>query len=769
MLQLVERVHERVLQGVDPDAFRLGDLTLDLAVEMQAGAFDDMADLGVSVGDLASAFRVPRDWILLERTALLLIGLCTTLDPDANPLRVLRPHIEPVVGDVGAAAGGAVAARAQDALRTALGLPARLDRVLAAAEAGTLAAGRRTRSGRRTASTPGSAKSRTRWARRARAGSRTRRTWRATAAWRQGSRPWAGRARWGPSARRCGNGGDGGRAAGARAGWPRTLPPPRPAPVSSPNVKSRGAYYTDRAVADFLVRWAVRGRADVVLDPSFGGGVFLRAAAERIEALGGHPARQVFGVELDDAEHSRVGSDLRERWPFNGSLLRSDFFDVEPDAFGPINAVVGNPPFIRFQRFKGAARQRAMGRALAQGVRLPKMASSWAAFTVHAAALVRRGGRLAFVLPAEIGYTDYALPVLHFLQRSFGALTLITFRRKLFPDLSESTVLLLADDAGGRANTVRLVDLDDADALTRFDLDRHESVSVDALGLARRDVRLSEYLLSSDSREAFTSVREATWALGDLARVGIGYVTGANGFFHVREAEAQDHGLPTDVLRPTVLRGRALDGIAYRQSDWEQARDAGEPAYLLDLNRPAPLEPCVEAYLAGGVADGVPDAYKCRVRTPWYAVPHVHTPDAFLTYMSGWGPQIVSNEARVTAPNSLHLVRLHPSAPVSARTLAALWQTSLARLSAEVEGRALGGGMLKLEPREAGRVCIPRCLEVPADLPDRLDHLIRDGQQDEAQTLADDVVLRGGVGVDAETVQALRNGADDLRKRRTEA
>ena len=539
--------------------------------------------------------------------------------------------------------------------------------------------------------------------------------------------------------------------------------------MSSPNVKSRGAYYTDRAVADFLVRWAVRAPSDTVLDPSFGGGVFLRAAAERIEALGGHPARQVFGVELDDAEHGRVGDDLRERWPFNGSLVRSDFFDVEPDAFGPVDAVVGNPPFIRFQRFKGAARQRAMSRALAQGVRLPKMASSWAAFTVHAAALVGRGGRLAFVLPAEIGYTDYALPVLHFLQRSFGALTLVTFRRKLFPDLSESTVLLLADDAGGRADTVRLVDMDDADALDGLDLDRHESVSVDALGLARRDVRLSECLLPPDSREAYASIQENTWTLGDLARVGIGYVTGANAFFHVREAEAQEHGLPTDVLRPTVLRGRALNGIAYRRSDWEHARDAGEPAYLLDLNHPAPLVPGVEAYLAGGVADGVPDAYKCRVRTPWYAVPHIHTPDAFLTYMSGWGPQVVSNEARVTAPNSLHLVRLHPDAPVSAQTLAALWQTSLSRLSAEVEGRALGGGMLKLEPREAGRVRVPRCPRVPPDLPGRLDHLIRDGRQDEAQTLADDVILRGGVGMSAETVRALRSGADALRQRRTEA
>ena len=139
VLALVERVHERVLRGIDPDAFRLGDLTLEYALDTHAETFGDMADLGVSVGDLASAFRVPRDWILIERTALLLIGLCTALDPDANPLRVLRPHIEPLVGDVGAGLGGAVADRAQGALRTALGLPARLDRVLAQAESGALA------------------------------------------------------------------------------------------------------------------------------------------------------------------------------------------------------------------------------------------------------------------------------------------------------------------------------------------------------------------------------------------------------------------------------------------------------------------------------------------------------------------------------------------------------------------------------------------------------------------------------------------------------
>lgn len=138
VLQFVERAHERVLQGLDPDALRLGDLTLEYALESQAEAFGDMADLGLSVSDLASAFRVPRDWILLERTALLLIGLCTALDPGANPLRVLRPHIEPLVGDVAPAAADALWSRLGRTAQTLLALPIRLDAVLTQAEAGTL-------------------------------------------------------------------------------------------------------------------------------------------------------------------------------------------------------------------------------------------------------------------------------------------------------------------------------------------------------------------------------------------------------------------------------------------------------------------------------------------------------------------------------------------------------------------------------------------------------------------------------------------------------
>lgn len=68
----------------------------------------------------------------------------------------------------------------------------------------------------------------------------------------------------------------------------------------------------------------------------------------------------------------------------------SDFFDVAPT--GNYDAVVGNPPYVRYQDFAGEARSRSRAAALRAGVPLTALASSWAAFTVHAALFLRPGG-----------------------------------------------------------------------------------------------------------------------------------------------------------------------------------------------------------------------------------------------------------------------------------------------------------------------------------------------------------------------------------------
>lgn len=581
--------------------------------------------------------------------------------------------------------------------------------------------------------------------------------------------------------------------------------------------KTLGAYYTDAAVAQFLVRWALRSPHDTLADPSFGGGVFLAAASEYIQQLGGDPGQQIFGVELDEEVHRRTGAVLEAHFSLRQkNLIRSNFFDIEPQRLR-LNALVGNPPFIRYQRFTGADRDKAIQRAAKQGVTLGKLSSSWAAFVVHAAALLDWDGRLGLVLPAELGHAAYARPVLEYLARSFERVNLLTFHKKLFPHLSQETLLLLAEGrrSGAEPNAVfELLDLHSAADLAalhlpfgiwaparpeggrppvvrtlgrprgdrpfgarrqsrcpRGDRPQPSPQILDTLALTSGRERLLEYWIPHTARELYQSLCNSpqTFRLGEIADIGIGYVTGNNLFFHLSPEQVEQWHIPPAFLKPAVRRGRAFRGLRFTQSDWKVAVRKGEAGYLLHISPEAVLPVEVKRYLQHGEAAGVHKAYKCRARKPWYTVPHIYQPDAFLTYMSGETPRLVANEVGVVAPNSLHILRLHSNTKTSVKAIAVLWHTSLTRLSAEIEGHAMGGGMLKIEPGEAEKIVLPKLnagtekLEALADV---LDDLIKKGQAKQAQNLADQLILHEGLGLAEKEVVALSRASQYLRLRR---
>jgi adenine-specific DNA-methyltransferase len=546
--------------------------------------------------------------------------------------------------------------------------------------------------------------------------------------------------------------------------------------TESEYAKALGAFYTDSQIADFLVWWAVRSRNDTVMDPSFGGGVFLRAAATRLSQLGGNPAGQLLGSEIDPVVHREIVSKLHDEFGVKkDNLVLGDFFRLEASRLGKVDAVVGNPPFIRFHLFTGEARQRALSCAAVQGVRLSSLSSSWAPFLVHSVGMTKPGGRLAMVVPMEIAHAGYALPVLDFLGRSFGKITLLTFRRKLFPHLSEDTLLLLAENKD--ASPAKFVKRDFNHLGQLAEIQRGDRLPlagtrIDGEALQQGRERLIEYLVPKKARELYRKLKHTDHfkSLGELADVGIGYVTGANDFFHLTHDDVRTWKFPERYLRPAVRRGRALAGLRFLDSDWIQASRLGEAGYLLFIESAEALPETVRRYLKHGAALGVDKSYKCRTRSPWFRVPHVYEPDGFLSYMSGALPSLVSNDACAVAPNSLHILRLHPNSIMPCDAIAASWQTSVTRLSAEIEGHSMGGGMLKIEPSEAERVLLAAVLGSArrvAQLTWELDQLIRRGNWQEAQMRADNIILKDIIGLDGSDCSLLRCAARQLRERRS--
>jgi adenine-specific DNA-methyltransferase len=131
----------------------------------------------------------------------------------------------------------------------------------------------------------------------------------------------------------------------------------------------------------------------------------------------------------------------------------SDFLAVTPF---PVQAVIGNPPYVRLRHAPADEAERALQRAEeALGEKMDPSGSVWMPFVLHASRFPTPGGRLAYVLPYDITYRRYARVLWEFLGKRFGSLRVVRVGERIFPDILQEAVLLYADDYGASTDTIR--------------------------------------------------------------------------------------------------------------------------------------------------------------------------------------------------------------------------------------------------------------------------------------------------------------------------
>lgn len=526
--------------------------------------------------------------------------------------------------------------------------------------------------------------------------------------------------------------------------------------------KALGAFYTPPEMAAALVDWAVRSPDDRVFDPSFGGFVFLEAALRRLKLLGANPKAtqaQVFGADVDEGAFLRPLAGTEE-----ATLHRGDFFDMRPGEETPrVEAVVGNPPYVRYQDFNGTA-EVAHRIAAEAGVPLTRLASSWAPFLIHATSFVSDGGRMAQVLPAELIHAQYATGITRHLAANFDRIAIAVFDQRVFPGALEEVVLLFAEgrniDAQGSVDLVSFESLAELDTSQLFP-------AINQSGDSHAPGKLLGRLLPAETRDLLTELsgRPETTKLADIAAVDIGAVTGSNDFFLLTRAEAK--GMPRRVVHPAVSKAAQIAGARLSAEDHSRLLADGRKGLMFVADTGSkPRSPAVQNRIAVGEEMGVPDAYKCRVREPWWSVPIPRrgVADLLLTYFASEHPRLVLNEAGVLQTNTIHGVYL--KTPMDAASLGVAFYNSLTLLSAELVGRSYGGGVLKLEPTEAGSLILPPVPENLGELLDEVDGLIRSRELEAALDLIDPIVLGEGLGLSGEEIRALRDGGAQLRARR---
>ena len=250
--------------------------------------------------------------------------------------------------------------------------------------------------------------------------------------------------------------------------------------------KLRGGYYTPKPIADFLAQWAIQSMDTTVLEPSCGDGVLLEAAIEVLLKKGARQtamAQLVQGIEADPEEAEKAKAHIRALdVPLSTDMVHiGDFFSYcethllgqrfldclisETKAF---DAILGNPPFIRYQNFPEEHRTVAFNLMKQANLHPNRLVNSWLPFLVASTLLLTDRGRLAMVIPAELFQVNYAAETRKFLSDYYDQITLVTFKKLIFDDIQQEVVLLLCERNGGYNRGIRIIEFEDAKALSCF-------------------------------------------------------------------------------------------------------------------------------------------------------------------------------------------------------------------------------------------------------------------------------------------------------------
>ncbi|TMQ08018.1 MAG: AarF/ABC1/UbiB kinase family protein [Deltaproteobacteria bacterium] len=134
--QVIEYFHEKFQENISLDSLNLKDIKFDPQRGLESVA--DLRRMDISLRELSVNFHIPKEIIVLERTLLLLMGLCTELDPTLNPMTVIRPYLERfVLGDEGDWSQLLVET-SKDLVMSVTALPAEIRKFMRLAHAGEL-------------------------------------------------------------------------------------------------------------------------------------------------------------------------------------------------------------------------------------------------------------------------------------------------------------------------------------------------------------------------------------------------------------------------------------------------------------------------------------------------------------------------------------------------------------------------------------------------------------------------------------------------------
>lgn len=527
--------------------------------------------------------------------------------------------------------------------------------------------------------------------------------------------------------------------------------------------KLLGAYYTPPELANLIVGLLSESSYDKVLEPSFGGGIFLKELINNNITIG-----ELDAVEIESEPVKKAKKEYDEYK--NYKLIQEDFFDYYKDSSREkYDLIIGNPPYIRYQYLTESQRLEMSDILTSHGMKPNKLINAWVAFTVACVQMLSDNGKIAFVIPAEILQVAYAKDLRRFLANTLDNITLLTFEELLFDNVQQEIVVLI----GEKKSVYKGIRIIESKNINEFNFEeyRHNDYQ-EVYDVKEKWIR---YFITNKESKLITKIQKDKRfkPFSSYGIINVGITTGHNDYFSVTDKVSKKYELD-DVTRPLIGRSSHAHGIYFTYDDWKKNLHEKKKSRLVCF--PSNVEysdyPFLhKQYIEWGEEKEVHTGYKCSIRDRWYIVPSVWVPDAFFLRRNNLYPKFVLNDCDAVSTDTMHRIKLHDG--IDKNKLLLSYYNSISFAFTEFCGRSYGGGVLEILPNEMGRIMLPDIMDIDIDISivssilKRVDNIVRNNVPIEnALDLVDEEILIKRMGFTKDICLEFRQIWKKMQRRR---
>ncbi len=481
-------------------------------------------------------------------------------------------------------------------------------------------------------------------------------------------------------------------------------------PASGPareSLREKGQFWTPEWIARAMVSYVIGSGEDHIFDPAVGAGAFFQAS-KALSRETGRPlsfsGNEIDPKALEDAELSGLTREDLEG-------VRLEDFILNPPT-KRLKSIVANPPYIRHHRLSPALKNRLKRISLdVLHTTLDGRAGLHIYFLIRALITLAEGGRLAFIMPADTCEGVFASDLWKWIGRNYQLDAVICFAPEASPfprvDTNPLIFLIQRGAPGQEFFWCRCLqpEVADLEAWVKSDFKAEPG---NALTVHRREVR--EGIATGLSRPFSNRIADTGSVLGDFARTMRGIATGANDFFFLTRAKAENLGIPNEFLRPAIGRTRDAPEETVTPESLRRLELLGRPTLLFSPDGRAldQFPESVRRYLEYGESLGLAGRALIASRSPWYKM-EVRQPPVFLfAYLGRRNTRFIRNLAGVLPLTGFLCV--YPKCE-DETFISKLWEVlrnpeTIRNLT--LVGKSYGSGAVKVEPRGLERLPIPR-------------------------------------------------------------